>query len=232
MIVGMMCVCTALVYAGEAADTGTKDMTLFDLIWAAGYIGFVIILMSIAGLALSIEHFITIRRDKLLPADFVLEIEDLFEQEEYEEALHICEGEENFLAQMVGPAIAKMEHGYDSMTDAMNEAGEEGSLSLHHKISYVALIANISPMLGLLGTVWGMVQTFLVFASKPGATAADLAPGISQALMTTVMGLVVAIPMMIVFQFFRNRVLRLVLESSNIASDLMRRFRPGQRAAG
>ena len=112
---------------------------------------------------------------------------------------------------MIGPAIAKMDHGYDSMADAMNEAGEEGSLSLHHKISYVALIANIAPMLGLLGTVWGMVQTFLVFASKPGATAADLAPGISQALMTTVMGLVVAIPMMIVFQFFRNRVLRPVL---------------------
>ncbi len=232
MAVGMMCACTAFVYAGEAADTGTVEMTLFDLIVAAGLIGLVIILLSIAGLALAIEHFVTIRRDKLLPADFVLELEDLFDQEEYDEASRICEGEENFLALMVGPAIAKMDHGYEAMLEAMNEAGEESSLSLHHKISYVALIANIAPMLGLLGTVWGMVQTFLVFASKPGATATDLAPGISQALMTTVMGLVVAIPMMIVFQFFRNRVLRLVLESSNIAADLIRRFKPGQRAAG
>ena len=232
MAVGMMCACTAFVYAGEAADTGTEKTTLFKLIYEAGFIGLAIILLSVAGLALAIEHFVTIRRDKLLPADFVLELEDLFEQEEYEDALRICEGEENFLAQTVGPAIAKMDHGYESMTDAMNEAGEESSLSLHHKISYVALIANIAPMLGLLGTVVGMIRTFLTFASKPSATAQDLAPGISQALMTTVMGLIVAIPMMIVFQFFRNRVLRLVLESSNIAADLIRRFKPGQRAAG
>lgn len=223
--------CTQSAYAGEAA-AGGEEMSLFDLIWAAGWIGLLIILLSVAGFALGIEHAISIRRDKLLPADFVAEVEDMLDQEEYEETLHVCEGEENLLGQMVGPAIAKMDHGYESMVEAMDEAGEESSLALHHKISYVALIATISPMLGLLGTVVGMIQTFMVFASTPGAGATELAPGISKALVTTVMGLIVAIPMTIVFQFFRNRVLRMVLESSNIASDLVRRFKPGQRAAG
>ena len=232
MLVGVFVLLAAPAFAAEGPDGEKADMTVLGLIMSAGVIGWVIILLSVVGLALSIEHAINLRREKLLPPEFVVELQDLFEQEDYEEALHLCEGEENFLAQTMAASMAKMDHGYESMEDALVEANEEMSLSLHQKISYVALIANIAPMLGLLGTVVGMIITFKVFAETPGAGAAELAPGIAMALVTTVMGLIVSIPLMVVFQFFRNLLVKVVLESSNIAGDLIRQFKPGQRAAG
>ena len=230
--VGIMAACAAVAWAGEPGAPATTKMSVFDLLWEAGLIGLFIILLSVAGLALTIEHAFSIRREKLLPPDFVAELEDLFDQEDYEEVLNLCDSDDNFLSHMVAASMSKLDAGYESMVEGMAEAGEEASLMLHHKVSYLALIANISPMLGLLGTVVGMIRTFLVFASTPGAGPPELAGGISQALMTTVMGLIVAIPVMVAFQFFRNRVVRLVLESTNIASDIIRRFKPGQRAAG
>jgi biopolymer transport protein ExbB len=229
-VIGAIVVTAAAAYAAE--DELAMKMTVMTLIGKSGIIGIFIILLSFVGLALIIEHAVTIRRDKLLPHYFVVELEELFENEEYEEALQLCESEDNLLSRVVGAGLAKVDRGYEVMEEGMAEAAEESSMTLQHKISYVSLISAIAPMLGLLGTVVGMVISFAVLAEKGGAAnPTDLAEGISMALMTTVMGLIVAIPLMGVYHFFRNKVTRLDMETGVIAGDLMQRFRPAQKAA-
>ncbi len=94
------------------------------------------------------------------------------------------------------------------------------------KISYLSLIGNIAPMLGLFGTVTGMIKAFNTIAALGSAVSpADLAGGISQALVTTFLGLFVAIPSMIAYFMFRNRVVRITLEVGAIAEELVERFR-------
>jgi len=221
---------------GPGADTAaapvTNTMSLWDLIVKSGYVGYVIIFLSFIGLALVIEDFVTLQRNKLLPPHFIAELEDLFEQEQYEEALQLCESEDNLLSRIIGSGLSKVDKGYEAIEEAMGEAAETSALAMHQKLSYMTLIYTIAPMLGLLGTVVGMVIAFSKLAEK-GAVVnpADLAGGISMALITTVQGLIVAIPLMACYHYFRNKVMRFDLETMAIATDLMRRFKPAQKAA-
>lgn len=257
LIIGMVLITLAvtMVYAGEpapaapaapaaapavapaaapeaAAPAATTKMSLWELLVASGLVGYVIVFLSFIGLALVIEDFVTLQRTKLLPPHFIAELEDLFEQEQYEEALQLCESEDNLLSRIVGAGLSRVDKGYEAIEEAMGEAAETSALAMHQKLSYLTLIYTIAPMLGLLGTVVGMVISFAVLAEKGvAANPADLAGGISMALITTVEGLVVAIPLMACYHYFRNSVMRFDLETMAIAADLMRRFKPAQKAA-
>ncbi len=217
--------------AGEAETTepAKKTRTVLDTLKAGGIIGFVIIALSFVALSLIIEHTVSIRRDKLCPDELSQELEDYFNQEQYEEALELCNVEKNILTDVVRSGLSRIDSGYERMQEAMAEAGEESSVALQQKISYLSLIANIAPMLGLLGTVRGMISTFARIADA-GTTVKPsiLAGGINEALVTTFLGLTVAIPVMCAYQFFSNRVTRIVLESSTIISDMMERFKPAK----
>jgi len=107
----------------------------------------------------------------------------------------------------------------------MQEVGEEENMKLEHRLSYMALIGTISPMVGLFGTVHGMINSFRVIA-RGGSTpkASELAKGISTALFTTLVGLAIAIPAIAAFNILKNRIARLVLEVGIISEGLMGRF--------
>jgi biopolymer transport protein ExbB len=215
---------------GEAlVSPPKKTRTVLQTINAGGVIGYVIIGLSFVALSLIIEHAVSIRRDKLCPQELGNELEDYFNQEQYEEALELCNVERNLLTDVVRAGLSRIDSGYERMQEAMQEAGEESTVALQQKISYLSLIANISPMLGLLGTVRGMVRTFGEIAMA-GQTVkpAQLAGGINEALITTLLGLTVAIPVMCAYQFFSNRVTRITLESSTTVSDMMERFKPAK----
>jgi biopolymer transport protein ExbB len=112
----------------------------------------------------------------------------------------------------------------------MDEVSEEETIKLQQKISWLNLIANLAPMMGLLGTVYGMIVAFNEITKLgPNVTPADLSTGISAALVTTMLGLIVAIPTMAAFFYFRNKVIKVSLELAAIADDLVERFRPQQQ---
>src|SRR6056297_1971381 len=107
----------------------------------------------------------------------------------------------------------------------MQEVGEEESMKLEHRLSYMALIGNISPMIGLFGTVQGMIASFQVIAiSNSTPEPSKLADGISTALFTTLIGLAIAIPAIAAYNILRNRVSRLLLEVGVTSENLMSRF--------
>ncbi len=107
----------------------------------------------------------------------------------------------------------------------MQEAGEDENMALEHRLSYLALIGTIAPMLGLLGTVQGMIASFdKIATSSVSPKPSELAEGISTALFTTLLGLGIAIPAMIFYNFLKNRIQRLVLEIGMVSEGLMSRF--------
>ncbi len=216
--------------AAPAAPTRKRaqSTSVLDTINKGGLIGYVIIGLSFVALSLIIEHAVTIRREKLCPTELANELQDYFNEEQYEEALELCNVERNLLTDVVRAGLSRIDAGYERMQEAMLEAGEEANVSLQQKISYLSLIGNISPMLGLLGTVNGMVGAFGKIAVMTVVKPSVLAGSINQALVTTLLGLTVAIPVMCAYQFFSNRVTRIVLESSTVVSDLMERFKPAK----
>ena len=210
----------------EEDKEAAQSLSVLDTIAAGGVIGFIIIGLSFVALSLIIEHAVTIRRDKLCPNELAEELQDYFNEERYEDALELCNVEHNMLTEVIRAGLSRIDSGYDRMQEAMMEAGEEGSVTLQQKISYLSLIGNIAPMLGLLGTVAGMVGAFRKIATAPVVKPSILADNIQQALVTTLLGLSVAIPVMCAYQFFSNRVSRIVLEASTTISDMMERFKP------
>jgi len=204
-----------------------QNESVGDLIKASGLIGWCIILLSIVALAVVIESFVTLKRDKLAPPEVIEEIRGLFDDEQFQDAMELCENEPNFFTTVCGAGIGKIGHNYDVIEKSIQEMGDEESIRLHQKISYLSLISNVAPMMGLLGTVGGMVEAFNKIASTGGqASPAELAGGISKALLTTMFGLVVAIPVTASFAFLRNRMVKTIIETGAIIEDLFERFRP------
>lgn len=211
-----------------AQDGSGAKTTIAQVIKGGGLIGFAIIALSIVALAIIIENFVSLKRDKLAPPELIDEIQALFEEGQYQEAMELCENEPNYFTRVCGAGISKIGHPFETIEKAIEEMGDEESIKLHQKIGWLALIANVAPMMGLLGTVAGMVKAFNEIATSGGqASPAELADGISQALLTTMFGLIVAIPVTACFAFIRNRLIKSIIEVGAIIEDLFERFREG-----
>jgi len=212
--------------AAAAAADHSHDLTVGKLVRDSGAFGWAIIALSVVALALAIENFVTLKRDKLAPPELIDEIQALFDEGQFQEAMELCENEPTFFTRICGAGIAKIGHPFDVISKSIEEMGDEESVKLHQKIGWLSLISNVAPMMGLLGTVVGMVISFNTIAKTAGqANPAELASGISQALLTTLFGLLVAIPAVSVFAYLRNNLIRSVIEVGAIVEDLFERFR-------
>jgi len=215
-------------FAQEPAAAAANSKSIADVFADSGAVGLCIVLLSVVALAVIIENFVSLNRDKLAPPELIDEIQALFEDEQYQEAMELCENAPNYFTRVCGAGIAKIGHPFSTVEKAMEEMGDEESIKLHQKVGWLALIANVAPMMGLLGTVGGMVEAFNEIASSSGgANPAQLASGISKALLTTMFGLIVALPVTAAFAFIRNRMVRNIIEVGAIVEDLFEHFRDG-----
>ncbi|MEK7866053.1 MAG: MotA/TolQ/ExbB proton channel family protein [Planctomycetota bacterium] len=224
---------STLAWAADAKSL-PREKTLWDLLLAGGFVGWLIMGLSVAGLALIIEHVLSIRRETLCPPGLVKDLKNLLQEDNVEGALALCKGDKGFLAAVMGAALEKASGGPEEMKAAMAEVGEEEAFKLNMKISYLSLIGNVAPMLGLLGTVTGMIKSFGIIERESNPTPALLAKGVYEALVTTAQGLFVAIPILAVYFFYKNRVTKLVIEIGIVAGALMERFKapPNPQAGG
>lgn len=202
----------------RADGAPVKHRTFLDSIKAGGYIGVIIILMSIVAVAFVIEHSLSIRKQRLMPEEQLAPLEDLIARGEIDAAIEYCEQPQNYsLATDVILAglerYKSSEFGFADYKSAVEEAGEDNTARLYRKTDGLNIIGVIAPMLGLFGTVEGMMESFNIIASQEGAAQPyQLADSISKALVTTWLGLVVAIPAMVAFSYFRNKIDSLVSE--------------------
>jgi biopolymer transport protein ExbB len=181
--------------------------------------------LSFTLVALFVMNLLTARRENVVPVALVEGFEAHLNEKRYQEAYEMAKNDDSFLGQVLSAGLAKLSSGYDQAIEAMQEVGEEENMKLEHRLSYLALIGTISPMIGLLGTVHGMILAFSEIALAGAAVRPQqLAEGISKALFTTLVGLMIAIPAIAAYNVLRNRMQRLVLEVGILSEGLMSRF--------
>jgi len=214
--------------AAPADDEAPAQQTESFLAWmirASGVFGFILLLVSFIMVALIMMNVLSIRRDNLLPPDFIAAFEEKVTTKDYQGAYEIARSDDSFVARVLAAGLSKLNRGYSEAIEGMQEVGEDENMTMEHKLSYLALIGSIAPMIGLMGTVYGMIQSFQTIANSPTQPKpAELADGISTALFTTLEGLTVAIPAMIFYSILRNRVSRYTLEVGMVSEGLMSRF--------
>ena len=213
-------------------DAGQSTETFWEIVFSSP-VSLLIILLSIAAVALVVEHVMTIRSAVLMPPGLGEDVRRMLAMGNLAAADERCRMEPSFLAYVLGAGLAEADGGWPEVEKAMEDATAEQSARLFRKIEYLSLIGNIAPMLGLLGTVIGMILAFKKVATTEGAArAADLAGGIYLALVTTVEGLIVAIPALGAFAVFRNRVDQLAAEvaytAQHVFAPLKRRRSPSR----
>ncbi len=213
--------------AEAGGDSPAADQNLLS--WALGSLGWgysaIFLVLSITLVSLFVMNALASRRDTLCPQELVDEFEAKLNEKDIQGAYDLARTDESVLGQVLSAGLAKLSRGYNKALEGMQEVGEEESMKLEHRLSYMALIGNLSPMIGLLGTVQGMIASFQVIAiSGSSPKPAALAVGISTALFTTLVGLAIAIPAIAAYNILRNRVSRLLLEVGVTSEDLMSRF--------
>jgi biopolymer transport protein ExbB len=215
------------------ASTGGETSTLAErqsyLSWLFGALGpmysIIFLCLSFALVAVFVMNVLMARRDMLLPQHLIDGFEAQLNAKKYQEAYELAKNDESFLGKVLSAGLARLSSGYPQAIEAMQEVGEEENMRLEHRLSWLALIGTISPMFGLLGTVQGMVAAFEEIArSSVSPKPSELAGGISMALVTTLVGLWLAIPAIAAFNILRNRFARLVLEIGIVSENLMSRF--------
>ncbi len=211
----------------KAADT-KKPMSMLG--WTFKALGWrysiTFLGISFAFVALSIMNVLSVRRDAFVPQHLVDGFEAHCNEKRYQDAYELAKADESFLGQMLSAGLSRLQQGYSQAIEAMQEVGEEENMKLEHRLSYIAMIGTIAPMVGLLGTVDGMIESFQTIASATSAAPKphELAEGISTALVTTLVGLLIAIPAILAFNIIKNRIARLVLETGIVGENLMSRF--------
>ncbi|RJP28212.1 MAG: MotA/TolQ/ExbB proton channel family protein [Candidatus Omnitrophota bacterium] len=200
-------------------------MSLLQIFIAGGPVMWPIMLCSVFALAIIIEKFWHIHRVKIDTSQFLSSILDKIKRHEIREALEICDKTKSPVSHILKAGILKHDRPRPQIKEAIEDASLYEIPKLEKNLSTLATLAHISPLLGLLGTVTGMVRAFQVIQAKATTlhpvSPGDLAGGIWEALLTTVLGLMVAIPTFVAYNYLVSRINSFILEMEKAATELI-----------
>ena len=223
--------------SGGPAGRTAQTQTFFAQFVTAGgpIVWFVLLPMSLVTVALAAEYGLTIRRKRLLPAGIDAHIIEMIQQHGPEQLQERISGKDDFVSTAVVRAVTQGRGDWFRMRSVLAESLQEQSWTLMRKIEWVNLIGNVSPMVGLFGTVFGMIKLFNAIVIAGGQPQpAQLADGISVALVTTFWGLFIAIPALAIYGVFRNRIETIVsdavAEAENILPEIKRSLKKQKQA--
>lgn len=184
---------------------------MFEIIKAGGWVMVPILLCSVAALGIVIERFWSLKSGRVLPPELVDKIWEWVKGDELDDARIRAVYESSPLGRVLAAGLVNRNHSREVMKESIEDTGRHVAHELERFIGALGTIAAISPLLGLLGTVLGMISVFTVMTTVGVGNPTELAGGISQALITTAAGLSVAIPTLIFQRYFRGKVETLVL---------------------
>jgi len=214
----------------ETQEAGKLD--IFSLLYKGGWVMIPIALASILALTLTIERFVSLRKIKIIPPAFLDGLEPLLKQNgaDSSSGKDYCAQYPCAIANIIKAGFSKVTHSEERLQCALEDAGAREVDRMKRSLKPLSMIATISPLLGLLGTVYGMIGAFQA-ATAAGVGKSDvLAQGIYEALVTTAAGLTLAIPVLIVYQVLNNRVDSIVDELDDRAEEFIA-LAVGQRTA-
>jgi biopolymer transport protein ExbB len=207
--------------AAPVADTSApaKRSLLRWAIDASGPIGLFLLCLSVYFTALVVKLFMELRVSEAVPAALVEKLENAIKDRKFQEAYDACRDNDSFLARLVRTGVANLPNGRAEAKEAMNITQDEVVTTMEAKISYLAIIGTLGPMIGLVGTIAGMIASFQEIANAVDAQPkpAKVAEGISTALFITLEGVSLSVPAIFFFAFFRNRIAQMAMESAKVA---------------
>lgn len=217
---------TSSLHAQETS-AATAPAGLTEIVFSGGWIGLLIILallgLSLTAAYLVFEQLLSLRRTQMIPDELAQQLRQCVEQGQLKQMQQLCQQSPSLLASVTLGGIAEAEGGWNEIQTGLEETLAEQAARLFRRVEYLSVIGNIAPMVGLLGTVVGMIFAFQqVAVTQGGASAGQLAEGIYQALVTTVGGLLIAIPSLAAFAVFRNRIDQLVAETAHTLQHIWR----------
>jgi biopolymer transport protein ExbB len=246
MVLAAICMvfCSTAVVMAQDGETSTEDTTdetagvqptggggtgFFSIVAGSGFLG-IMLWMTLFGVLFAMVWFgvdcgITVRPAKIMPQILVDRVTEAIEEGDILKALQSCEDDPGALANILTAGFSHVEEGFETIQEAVGVAADLESEQLMQRISYLSVVGSISPMLGLLGTVQGMIGAFSTLADMGAAQISVLAADISQALYTTAAGLSVAVPALAMFFFFRNKASRIILKMEAITLELIKDLR-------
>jgi len=204
-------------------------LDLMRTLWDGGPVMIPIAAASVVALAAFLERLVALQRERVVPRGFVNKVHQLIAEDDHEQALELCARRQAAIARILEMALRVRGMPREALKERLEEVGRREAASLERFIPVVGIVASVSPLLGLLGTVGGMIATFAAIQEQGLGDVDKLAGGISQALITTFAGLSVGIPALIANRFLLGRVDRLLIEleeASLAALDLLARPEP------
>jgi biopolymer transport protein ExbB len=196
-------------------------MPVFDFISSGGWIMWPIIGSSVLAAGIIVDRLLALRSQRILPRDLLPQVWRLYQDNQLDGNKVRSLRDGSPLGAVLSAGLINRHHGREIMKEAITEAGRQEVYELERNLHALGTIAQISPLMGLLGTVLGMIKVFSAIVSQGVGNPEVLAGGISEALVTTAAGICVAIPALIFYRYFQNRVDYLVLKMEEDALRLV-----------
>lgn len=208
--------------APASSNASPAPQTKSLLRWAleaSGPIGVFLLCLSVYFTAVVIRLFMELRLSEAVPPALVEKMEVAIRDRKFQELYDACKDNESFVARLVRTGVANLPNGRPEAKEAMNQVSDEIVTGMEAKISYLAIIGQLGPMIGLVGTIWGMIMSFQEIATAAGSQPKPekVAEGISTALFITLEGVALAVPAIFFFSFFRNRIAVITMEATRVA---------------
>lgn len=202
-----------------------EESMIWWIIETSGLIGLVILILSIYFVSTVSRLFLEMRQKVATPPELVDELMELLQKREFKEIYALAKEDHSFLSRLLAAGIAELPSGLAEARDAMERVGEAVTVEMEKKISMLAVLGTLGPMIGLLGTLKGMIASFSVIARyDTQLKASEVAGGISEALVLTFEGVALSVPAIYFFAVFRNRVSAISVATLLQADEYLRRF--------
>jgi biopolymer transport protein ExbB len=222
--------------AAAPAEGATPPRNKSMLKWfldAAGPIGVFLLFISVYMVQLVVRLFMELRVSEAVPPALVDRLEAAIRDKKFQEAYDVCRDNESFLARLVRTGVANLPNGRPEAKEAMSSAAEEVVTGMEQRIGYLAIIGQLGPLIGLVGTILGMIMSFqeIALASGTQPRPEKVAEGISTALVITLLGISLSVPAIFFFALFRNRVAVLTMEATRVADRVINALVAAAKAA-
>jgi biopolymer transport protein ExbB len=216
---------TGQILAQDAKTAKTENLLVKTWNSLGAMYAITFLVMSIILVALVVRAILAVQKNNFVPDDLVQGIETSLGEKNAQAAVELVRADDSFLGQVLSAGLGKLQKGKEPAMEAMQIVGESETMRVEHLLSYLALIGNIAPMVGLLGTVQGMVASFGQIAnSETTPKPSELAGGIEQALYTTLFGLFLAIPAITIYNILRNRIQRHIMTAGTLSEEILEKF--------
>lgn len=215
---------------GEAKSAEHTQNYLMWVIECSGFIGFVLLCLSLYFIATVVRLFMNLRKEVAAPPAVVGRCEELLKQRDFKGVYELVQGDDSYFSRVVTVGIAELPTGMADAREAVHQTNEAESAEMEKRISMLAVLGTLGPMIGLLGTLKGMIASFSVIAmSDTQLKASQVAGGISEALLLTFEGVALSVPAIYFYAIFRNRVSTISANVMLLADQTLRHFAQSMR---